>query len=205
MREAGTLQEVRAFLSLVDAVRQESGRRVTFIVVHHENKGGQVSGAWEGCGDTLLHVQGQGHGRTRLYFQKARWSSAHHATTLHLLWTEGEGFAVEDKPELDDETVAELILTYADEHPGTGWGKLEKAAQGQGAGSSKLRQVRDGLLAGGRLVNVGKDEQGREVLLDRVEGRARLYKADDPAIRHLCPEPDTVGTQTLLSDEDVVF
>lgn len=82
MNEAGTLQEVRDFMALVAAVRELSGRPVAFVLIHHENKGGQVSGAWEGAGDTLFHVQGQGHGRTRLHVQKARWSSAHHATTL---------------------------------------------------------------------------------------------------------------------------
>src|SRR5262249_2646954 len=78
MNEAGTLQEVRDFAALVAEVRRPAGRRITFLLVHHENKGGQVSGAGEGAGDTLLHVQAQGHGRTRLYVQKARWSSNHH-------------------------------------------------------------------------------------------------------------------------------
>jgi hypothetical protein len=194
MTEAGTLQDVRAFLSLVAAVREGSGRRVTFIFVHHENKGGQVSGAWEGCGDTLLHVQGQGHGRTRLYFQKARWSSAHHATSLNLFWTEeGEGFTVEDKPELDDDAVAGLILDYVHENPGTGWRKVEGAAQG--VGNKKLRTVRDGLLGAWKLVNL-KDG----VALNRLEDRkpARLYAADDPTVQHLCPTPGTDGAQRVV-------
>jgi hypothetical protein len=198
MTEAGTLQDVRAFQAKVDEVRKVSGRRVTFIFIHHENKGGKVSGAWEGCGDTLLHVQGQGHGRTRLFFQKARWSSAHHATSLQLVWTEeGEGFTVEDKPELDDEALGEQLLAYGREHAGTGWKKVEDATEGR---KTRLRQVRDRLLTDGKLVNVGKDEYGREVALNRLEpGKpARLYVADDPAIRHLCPSPDTGGGQLLF-------
>jgi hypothetical protein len=96
MNEAGTLQEVRDFLRLVAAVRVESGRRLVVILVHHENKGGAVSGAWEGSGDTLLHVEARGNGHTHLHVQKARWSSAHHGTSLELGWTDGEGFKVED-------------------------------------------------------------------------------------------------------------
>jgi hypothetical protein len=95
MDEAGTLQEVRDFLQLVNAVRVESGRRLAVILVHHESKAGAVSGAWEGSGDTLIHVEARGPGHTHLKIQKARWSSVHHGTTLELGWSEGEGFTVE--------------------------------------------------------------------------------------------------------------
>jgi putative DNA primase/helicase len=121
MNEAGTLQEVRDFMALVAQVRERSCRRVTIALVHHENRAGQVSGAWEGAVDTLLHVTAQGHGRTRLHVQKARWSSEHHKLTLHLTWADGEGFAIEDKPELDDATVAEQILAALRANPGLGW------------------------------------------------------------------------------------
>lgn len=84
MEAAGTLQEVRDFLALVNDVRARAGRRFANVLIHHENRGGKVSGAWEGAGDTLLHVQQQSHGRLRLYVQKARWSSEQHATSLQL-------------------------------------------------------------------------------------------------------------------------
>jgi len=160
------------------------------ILIHHENKGGQVSGAWEGAGDTLFHVQGQGHGRTRLYVQKARWSSSHHATALTLLWTEGEGFAVEDKREPDDAAIAEAILAYVREHAGTGWGKVEESVKG--VRNEKVRDVRDGLLSARMLVNVVKGKA-----LDHIPERtaAGLYVADDPTIQHLRPAPGTDGAQ----------
>ena len=59
MEGAGTIAEARAFLTLVKDVRARSGRPLAIVLVHHENKGGKVSGAWEGTGDTLLHVQQQ--------------------------------------------------------------------------------------------------------------------------------------------------
>jgi hypothetical protein len=184
MNEAGTLQEVRDFMLLIAECRRVAGRAVTFVLIHHENKAGQVSGAFEGAGDTLFHVQGQGHGRTRLYVQKARWASSYHATSLQLLWTDGDGFAVEEKPELDDEGLAEKILAFIAERPGATWTKVEDATQG--VAKERRRDVRDGLLASGRILNVVK-EDGVDVALDHCPERrpARLYLADDPAVGHL--------------------
>ena len=99
--EHGTLQEVRDFMGRVDEFRARTGRRLTVILVHHENKGGAVSGAWEGAGDTLLHAEVHARGRTTLTVQKARWSSEWHKRTLELAWTDGEGFEVIEEEERD--------------------------------------------------------------------------------------------------------
>ena len=109
MNVAGTLQEVRDFIALVGEVRAASGRRLTVILIHHENKGGTVSGAWEGSGDTLIHVQARGNGYTHLHIEKARWSSTHHKATFELAWTAGEGFALKDE--------RDLAVEPADRHP----------------------------------------------------------------------------------------
>lgn len=192
----GTLQECRAFLELVDDVRRLAGRRFTNILIHHENRGGQVSGAWEGAGDTLLHVQGQGHAKLRLVFQKTRWSSEHHATSLQLAWADGEGFTVEEKPELDDDTIAEQLIAVITGNPGVGWTRVEEQTPGMARGRRKT--VRDELLRAGTVVNIVKDENGELVALDHCPERrpARLYLADDPTIRHLRPDPGADGAQT---------
>jgi hypothetical protein len=44
MVAAGTLQETREFLQLLADVRRRAGRPVTFVLVHHENRAGKVSG-----------------------------------------------------------------------------------------------------------------------------------------------------------------
>jgi hypothetical protein len=168
MNEAGTLQHVRDYLDLFAEVRERSGRRVTFVLVHHENRAGQVSGAWEGAVDTLFHVQAQGNGQTRLYIQKARWSREHHKQALQLAWTDGEGFEVREGDERDDTTVADEILGYVRGHAGTGWNKVDEAIAGKG---DRLRAIRDNLIAGGRLINQGTDK------------RMRLWHPDDPALR----------------------
>jgi len=72
MDELGTLQEVREFMDRVAEFRAYTGRRLAVVLTHHENKGGAVSGAWEGVADTLLHATVPGRGRTKLYVQKAR-------------------------------------------------------------------------------------------------------------------------------------
>lgn len=165
MVEAGTIAQVREFNALVSDVRSRSARVVTFILVHHENKGGQVSGAWEGVNDTLIHVRAQGHGRTRIFIQKARWSSSHHGTGFQLAWTEGEGFEVAEG-ERGDDTIADEILEHVLQNGGTPWTRVEEGISGKG---ERLRTIRDRLLADGRLVNVG------------TEQRTKLWHTGDPS------------------------
>lgn len=104
MDEAGTLQQVRDFMRLVDDLRARSAQRVAVVLIHHENRAGAVSGAWEGAGDTLLHVREAGPGHTVVHVQKARWGSAYHGTSLKLTWAPGESFELEGERELDAET-----------------------------------------------------------------------------------------------------
>ena len=186
MNEAGTLQHVRDYLDLFAEVRERSGRRVTFILVHHENRAGQVSGAWEGAVDTLFHVQAQGNGQTRLHVQKARWSQEHHKQTLQLAWADGESFDIRDADERDDNTVADEILAHVRAHGGTTWNGVDATVAGKG---DRLRVIRDNLLAGGRLVNRG------------TESRMRLWHVDDPAMPPANPDQTTLD-QTTLGDED---
>jgi hypothetical protein len=111
MDEAGTLAQVRAFAGLVEDLRGRCARPLAVILIHHENKAGDVSGAWEGSGDTLLHVKAAGNGHTVVTVQKARWSSEHSQTTMKLAWTAGEGFAPEDG---ERDLLAEIVLLLLD-------------------------------------------------------------------------------------------
>lgn len=136
MDTAGTLQEVVAFTKLVDDVRKRSGRLLTAIVVHHENKAGSVSGAWEGAVDTLLHVQAAGNGHTVVFIQKARWASDYHHKTLKLAWTDGEGFELEG----DRDYVAETRELLADRP----WLTAKQIAKQIGAGEAAVKEVLNG-------------------------------------------------------------
>jgi hypothetical protein len=194
MTDAGTLAEVRGFTTLVADVRHRAGRPVTFVLVHHENRAGTPSGAWEGAVDTLLHVTGMGHGRTRLHVQKARWSPTWHARTLELHWTDGESYEVDEKPEITDDDIAEQILAAISENPGTGWTRVEEATPG--IARQRRRAIRDRLFTDGVIVNVVKQD-GREVALDYCAqgGRTRLYLASDPTIYQLRPDPGEAGAK----------
>jgi hypothetical protein len=69
----GTPEEVGAFIRNIELTRAALERPVAVVLAHHENKSGDVSGAWEGVPDTLAHVQARGNGATRLFWQKVRW------------------------------------------------------------------------------------------------------------------------------------
>jgi hypothetical protein len=134
MDEAGTLQQVRDFMKLVADVRSKSFRRLVVVLVHHQNKAGTASGAWEGAGDTLIHVEARGHGGTALRIEKARWSSEHHGAKLDLAWAPGEGFTVKDERDYAAEierllgdgklrTLDEIRASRESKSPGIGAGR----------------------------------------------------------------------------------
>lgn len=175
----GTLDEVGAFMAYLELVRAELERPVAFWLVHHENKAGDVSGAWEGVVDTLAHVQAQGNGATRVFWQKVRWGSTLHGKTWKLLWRDGESFELDETPERTDEDIADEILQGVREHPGASWNHVEKEVTGK---AKHVRSVRDALLEEGLLVNVGTGKT------------FKLYRSDDPAIPEVRPERDAPGT-----------
>lgn len=109
----GTPDEVSAFEALVGQTRSECSKPFALWIVHHENKAGDVSGAWERVPDTLCHIQAQGNGHTRLHWRKARWSSESHGTSLDLVWREGRSFSVREDEAIDHH--AELLGALGDE------------------------------------------------------------------------------------------
>jgi hypothetical protein len=173
----GTPDEVGAFTLNIELVRKRLERPLAVVLAHHENKAGDVSGAWEGVPDTLAHVKARGHGATRLVWQKVRWGSSLHGKEWALLWADGEGFEIDEKPGLTDEDVAAELLAAVRDQPGASWRTLEKTVRGRG---ERARAVRDMLLGDRRLVNVGG------------EHRFELYAAGDPRLPTLL-EPDGEG------------
>ena len=167
MQGGGTLDEVGEFAALVSDVQRSTERPLAVLLVHHENRAGQVSGAWEGVPDTLVHVQAQGHGHTRVFWQKLRWSSLLHGTTTHLVWAPGETFTVEAREEITEATMADAILAAALELPGGSWSQIRARVKGN---AQDAAGVRDRLIADERLVNGATRE-----------GHFCLWVADDPA------------------------
>lgn len=205
MNEAGTLQETRDFAGLLADVRNRTPRPVTFALIHHENKAGEVSGAWEGAGDTLLHVTGQGHGRTKLHIRKARWSSEWHGKTLNLTWAEGESFTVDEAPERDDNSIADRILQAARAQGGASWNTLEKAA---GCHAELARRIRDRLLASGLLHDANATKSTKSMALWDAQDplRPTVLEPDAPRTHHEGEEGEmrTASTASALKKDAVV-
>lgn len=175
MEGGGTLGEVRDFVSLMQEVRDLAQRPIAFILVHHENKAGSISGAWEGATDATVHVQALGHGRTRLFWQKVRWSSSLHQLTTNLVWAEGDTFTVEEREEVTVDTMTEGLLEAVRLLPGSSWSRIRELRRDDGTkvlrgNLSKAESIRDRLITEGRLVN----DPPRA-------GQFRLWVADDPA------------------------
>ena len=172
----GTPDEIRRFEQHVHELRALVERQFSLVLVHHENRAGQVSGAWERLPDTLIHVTPQGHGRTRVFWQKARWASELHGTSAHLIWADGETYQVERRPEVTEDTMRDELVTAIREHGGLSWTKLrdlkvdgDRVVRGR---ADDLADVRDRLLAEGLAVNVAPRD-----------GAYLLWHVDDPA----CP------------------
>jgi hypothetical protein len=174
MDEAGTIQEVRRFAHLVAEVRERSLRPIAFLLVHHESKTGRVSGAWEGVGDTLIHVQGSGNGRTRVFVQKARWASEYHARTIHLRWADaGDTYIVDESVDDRPERTWDAIEAFVLDHPGCSWKGILAAVKGQ---KSYLAERRDAMLSEGLILNAGH------------ANHYELWHRDDPARPHSLDE-----------------
>jgi hypothetical protein len=109
MDTAGTLQDVWKFQQLVQDVREQSGRSFGSYLVHHDNKAGTVSGAWEGATETDWHSPKlEGQGLSRLHVVKARWSTAWHGETLQLKWADDYGFELGEPRDLGAEIIGYL-------------------------------------------------------------------------------------------------
>lgn len=148
----GTPEEVAAFKLCIELIRQKLPRPLAVILAHHENKSGDVSGAWEGVPDTLAHVRNDGNGHTTVRWQKVRWGPDLHGKTWKLLWRPGETFELEEKAELTDDEVADAMTAYIADHPGTKWRPVREAL---GIQAERAGDIRDKLLSDGVLHNDG--------------------------------------------------
>jgi hypothetical protein len=155
-------------MQLLDEVRDAARRPIAIVLVHHENKGGDISGAFEAEFDTVIHVKPDGRFRTQLYFRKSRWSSRIHRSRATLAWvTERDTFdVVETDIDVDQTAAAQdvrhkvkaeiraWILEYVDENPGLARGTVETAcAESHGRGGRTLARevIGEELVHGGGL------------------------------------------------------
>lgn len=107
----GTPEEVSRFERLLAQFRAQVARPLLVWFAHHENKAGDVSGAWERLPDTMMHVRLEGRRQTNVHWEKARWASDLHGERWTLRWLEDrEGFERVDAPERD--VRAEIVALW---------------------------------------------------------------------------------------------
>jgi hypothetical protein len=153
----GTPDEVSAFEQLLADLRKRCRRPLALWLAHHENKAGDVAGAWERFPDTLAHAWLEGRERTRLHWRKARWSSRLHDERWALRWVlEREGFELIDEEATAAAKAAELedarawIIEDVTRDPGRARSAIEEAfAATRGKGGRGLaRRAIDAELNG---------------------------------------------------------
>jgi RecA-family ATPase len=132
----GSPEETQAF---VDTMLRPAGLwdDTGFVLVHHENKAGQVSGDWGRQPDTVVQFERDGDlPRTKLTWHKLRYSSelGERRRKQLLDWaTEHKGFTVSDVEiggKVSEETLYERLDAYLDEHAGAVTKEIKKAVTG---------------------------------------------------------------------------
>jgi hypothetical protein len=134
----GTPAETVAFMGLLDRVRRDANRPVAAVLVHHENKGGDISGAFEAEFDTVIHVKPDASQRTHVTFRKSRWSSRIHRRKAILGWVlDRDGFDVLQSDldadthavarNAEDEAALEWVVAFVTTTPGVARGLAESA------------------------------------------------------------------------------
>jgi hypothetical protein len=150
---AGNTDDISAFMTLVTDVRDRAERSFFMLLVHHENKAGDVSGAWGPRPDVLVLVQVTEPKHVRMLIRKAKWASELHGQARFLKWADGETFEVVNAPgKATEDEVWEDVAGFVLTHGGTSWGPVDKAVRGD---DHTKRRVRDRMIELGALVNLG--------------------------------------------------
>ena len=167
----GTPDDVNEFSALIADLRSRTEQPFALWIVHHENKAGDVSGAWERLPDTLVHVSARGNGRTQVNWRKVRWSSRLHGTSVTLKWDDAN-FAIEEKKDRDYESELFVAMSQADERWFTASDCVKAlkdfSEDGKGANRNKVEAALEKMLADEKLV-YEKGPKGRSV-------NARCYR-----------------------------
>lgn len=177
----GTPDEINEFDNHIKDLRGQVDRRFALWIVHHENKQGDVSGAWERYPDTLVHVQAQGNGRTRVYWRKVRWSSTLHGTSTNLVWAAGNSFETEETQDRDYRR--DLIDAFTRDNQ---WRTISEAKTLIQAGQDHTKNALSALVDEGRFL-YQKGPEGRR-------GNAVCWK--------LKTDPDAPGNHGSVTQLD---
>ncbi len=91
-RGGGTPDDVETFMQSVDEFRDMCERDLCVVFLHHTNKTGTVSGAWDGEGDTLIRAERKNR-TTTLTMEKVRHGERYSGMKIKLTWEDAESGA----------------------------------------------------------------------------------------------------------------
>jgi AAA domain len=200
----GTPDEVSDFERLILTTRQLVARPFGLWVVHHENKAGDVSGAWERVPDALIHVQAQGNGHTKVVMRKARWSDRDHGRTLNLHWVvESRSFVVAEEKTYD--VYAEIAQLFSDDDR---WRTAKEVKDAIGRNEDRCRKAMKDMASRPR-----SDHDQRPLLVFKrgPEGHGatahcyRLYEGDPNLLDHLGSPGSPGDLYTGVGEGDLVI
>jgi 5S rRNA maturation endonuclease (ribonuclease M5) len=144
---------------------------LAFITAHHENKSGQMSGAYEGHSDTTLHIEQSGNAGTRLTWRKIRHADTPNPRRWELAWEpECRGFRRLELPAAvsDDELLHE-VDAYLGEHPAA---TTTAVVEALGKRADRVRS----------LLNANTGESGRYAVEKGPKG-AKLWSLRNNVVR----------------------
>jgi hypothetical protein len=221
----GTPDEVNEFNELVNDLRYHAAYPFSLWIVHHENKQGDVSGAWERWPDTLVHVSAQGNGRTRVHWRKVRWSSRLHNTSINLLWGDNASFTIDEARVRDLHT--ELLEAFQNDDR---WRTAREAAGLIGANQDNVRDALMALVETEQMsVQIGPEgrrpnakcwrlKTDSEALshhesLDLLSARSTeqtqvtrpMNESPESGQMHRAPQTDSDSPSQITSDDDIPF
>jgi hypothetical protein len=168
----GTPDEVSTFEALLLELRTLIARSVSLWIIHHENKAGDVSGAWERVPDALCHVQALGNGHTRVVWQKARWADDYHKATLDLLWIDGRSFKVREAEERD--VHGDILIAFQEDDQ---WRTVKEITKLISARETLVKDALSDLVDRGEMLRE-KGPEGRHgsAVCYRIEGAPALWE-----------------------------
>lgn len=170
----GTPPEVAVFEGHLMELRALLTRPLAIWLTHHENKQGDVSGAWERMPDTLVHVKAFSNGHTHIHWRKVRWGSELHDMKIDLNWADGKSFQVAE-PKVPDqpEVVRAEVVAFVIENP---YCSLRKVNEGVPRKKDEIRRQIDALLAAEELFNLGSE--GRFKLIHESQHQVSPAQGD---------------------------
>lgn len=174
MKGGGTPDEINAFSELLRDIQRKCTGDLAYWIIHHENKAGDISGAWNRVPDTLIHLTADTNGSTRVSWKKARYWSELHQTSNTLKWGDNKSYELIEAGEKIDPTIRTLEL-LAD----GSWHLLRDLKATKGVQAANIVDALKKLLNEGRVEVVkglpGTDPRSMSYRLANGDQQASLH------------------------------